>query len=316
MLRCTFVLAAISTWTAPVEWSGMDVLVTGSRGLIGQQVMIELRERGHQALGFDLRDGWDVNDSPTLRSHARHADAVIHLATPSSPLLFQYDPAGCWNQTVQSMQTVLEGTRGIVVCASSAKVYGSIDVPAHEDMCLAPPPTLYTSAKRECERLCLQAVANGHRSVRICRIFVCYGSQEAHKADGADGRPPHASTPYTFVQQALSGKPIEVYGDGTQRRDFIHVDDVARGIADVVEARSVSPILNLGTGIGHSFAQLIAFIDDAVGGTSAVTSKPKPSWYSSYMVANVERTHKELSWHARISLPAGISRLVEELGQV
>lgn len=284
----------------------MDVLVSGSEGLIGKQLTHELRSRGHMVFEFDTLHGSSVSDIKGFRKLLRYSDALVHLGSPSSSILFDQDPERCWRTTVATLRTILRHYRGRVIIPSSGTVYGSTKNRAREGGLLPSPVSLYASAKLECERLGLQALASG-RDVRICRIFTGYGIHENRKQS-------YASPPYTFVREALLNRPISIYGDGAQQRDFIYVDDIARGIAKTTEVPLVnSAIFNIGTGVSVSFNDLLDKIRAVTGCELTVNYGPSPPSYVYRATADVEKARKELGWCAAVSLDEGITRIVNHL---
>lgn len=286
----------------------MDILITGHRGVLGRALANELLQRGHSIRGFDLLDGMDVENWDLLCESLRYADATVHLAGPSSSILFDREPALSWRNTVLPLYRLLgSGFGGYILYPSSATVYGARTLPSQEGDYLQVSTSLYANAKRECERLCMQAATAG-ANVVICRIFTGYGADESRKAG-------YSSPPYEFMRSAVSGAEVTIFGNGEQIRDFVYADDVARAMACILEIRPKSQIFNIGTGVSHSFNEVVSLIRELLSSEPVVRRVSMPGNYIRYSVANIERARKELGWSPLVSLADGLSAILRELKQ-
>ncbi len=197
------------------------VLLTGGAGFIGAHVARELRRHGLEPVSFDLRaaEGMqsivgNVLDAPAVATAMAEVDAVVHLASMLSVEATERDPRG-------TLDVALLGTRNVcaavlarqrVVFASTSEVYGDAAVVPTPESCAPSPKSVYGVAK-----LAAEAYVRTLGDSTILRYFSVYGPAQR----------PSFVIP-RFVQQALEGRPLTVYGDGAQVRAFCHVEDVAR----------------------------------------------------------------------------------------
>jgi UDP-glucose 4-epimerase len=161
-------------------------------------------------------------------------DFIFHFGAPSSVILFNKDLEGMFCKTVSGFLNVMEVAVKTkcrkVVYPSSGSVYGEVPPPQSEDA-VPKPVNLYGIAKLTCERIAdYYSRSRGIKSVGL-RIFAGYGPSEDHKGDIA--------SPVTiFLKSILKGENPIVFGDGTQSRDFVYIDDVVEAIVRCAERRS------------------------------------------------------------------------------
>ena len=223
--------------------------MTGSEGFIGRPICQKLISLGYEVMSFDRKLGQDATREEDVIKVASYAEAVIHLGGPCSMLMFQENPHRSWVETIRGMKNILRYCSGRIVFPSTCTLYGESLLPVREDKELPPPPNLYAAAKMECERLCFQAAIRG-ADVRILRIFTGYGPGELQKG-------PYASPLMHFARNMLSGQRPVVYGDGTQIRDFVHIDDIVEFLVRGLETRSRERLFNVGSGKGTSFLKVL-----------------------------------------------------------
>src|SRR6266545_802769 len=214
------------------ELSGQQVLVTGGAGFVGRSVVRALAQQRARVTVVDLQpfpDG-DVRSvvgeitDPATRDAAVHEglDGIVHLAAVTSVLRSMEDPASVYQANVAATAGLLELARirgvGRFLLASTNAVVGDVgDATIHEDVPLRP-LTPYGATKAACEML-LSGYAGAYgMSTCALRLTNVYGQGMTHK-DSLVAR---------LMRAALDGATVEIYGDGTQRRDFVHVDDLVQ----------------------------------------------------------------------------------------
>ena len=308
------------------------IVVTGGVGFIGYHVTRALLARGDDVLVID-----DFSDAPypraekqrnlaDLRAEFRRvmvaeacvtdrsaltplvegAQAVLHLAGLAGVRPSFADPTRYARVNVEGTAAVQEVTRqsGIerFVFASSSSVYGNATpLPAREDAPAVVPESPYAASKRGAE-LIASAFCKGAPAMRCAalRFFTVYGPRQ---------RPEMAIT--LFTRAVLAGRPVTVFGDGSMRRDFTHVDDIVRGVLAALDrARPGFRVYNLGSGAPVDLQALVQAIGEAAGEEPAVQRAPVPLGDVDATFAEIGRAREELGWEPRISLREGLRSVV------
>lgn len=308
------------------------VLVTGGVGFIGYHTTRALLARGDEVVVVDdfsnapyptaekLRNERDlvaefprvqivracVTDRATLSPLVAGTDTVLHLAGVAGVRPSFADPARYARVNVEGTAVVLELVRehGVkrFAFASSSSVYGNATpLPAREDAPAVTPESPYAASKRGAE---LVASALSRRTPQIpcaaLRFFTVYGPRQ---------RPEMAIT--IFARAALAGKPIVMFGDGSMRRDFTHVDDIVRGVLAVLDrAPAGFRAYNLGSSAPIDLKGLIAAIGVAAGVALKVERAPVPLGDVDATYADVSRAKDELGWEPRVKLTEGLQTVV------
>lgn len=296
------------------------VLVAGGAGFIGSNLSERLLARGDDVHIVDdlltgrrqnVPDGasWremDAADPAYIDAHAGDWDLVVHLAGASSLPLFDKDPLHL-GQAVTAFQNSLEVARrsdAKVAFASTSSFYARCPKPYREDMGVWP-ATLYEASKLAMEQ-CAQAYAATHGiDTAALRFFSVYGPREQGK-----GR--LANVVSQFLWSMRRDVPPVLYGDGTQTRDFTYVDDLLDGILTAVDHVSGFEAYNIGTGVEHTFNDVVAMLNKALGTDIEPTYVPNPVRnYVQETLADTSRL-EALGWSAKVDLASGIQRLVEK----
>lgn len=269
--------------------STLRILVTGGAGFLGSHLVDRLIEEGHEVLVLDdLRTGSLDNlahhrGKPGFR-FVRHdvvepydaeVDRIYNLACAASPPRYQADPV---HTTLTSVLGTLHALQVAQRCgarmlqASTSEVYGDPQVhPQREDyrgeVNPVGPRACYDEGKR-----CAESLASDfHRlhgvDIRIARIFNTYGP----RMDLADGR-----VVVNFVQQALRGEPLTVYGDGRQTRSLCYVDDLIDGLIALMEHTTYTGPVNLGNPTERSVLEIAEAVLARVPGSRIVHEKLPP----------------------------------------
>lgn len=263
-----------------------SVVVLGAGGFIGRHVVRELTRRGHGVRAERI----DANDHVVL-----DGDVVIHLAEPNTGS----DPDLVTQSTARA-QRVLAAASGRILYASSAVVYGDDDeVPRTEDA-----PTV-ASGPYAAAKLAVEDLMRGHSRCTIVRLANVYGPgmSSANVLSNILGQLREHSEDDVL-------EPIRVR-DLAPVRDYLHVDDAASALADLVE-RPLDGTVNIGTGIGSSVATLARIACHAAGTPERplVATAPDPRY--SVRILDVQRARTQLRWHAAVSVEQGITRMVQE----
>jgi UDP-glucose 4-epimerase len=266
----------------------MRVVVTGGAGFIGGNVCRELAAADGvtDVVAFDdlstgaaaNLDGVDATlveatilDPAALTRAFAGASAVVHLAARPSVPKSLLDPFASHDVNATGTVRVLEAARAVgahVIVASSSSVYGATkELPKHE---LLPtrPMSPYAASKLATEAYALAYGESFGLPVLAFRFFNVYGPLQAAGHS-------YAAVVPAFVDAALAGRPVTIYGDGRQTRDFTYVGTVARVITDAVQRRVTSdqPV-NLAFGTRIDLLELVRHIGTAIGGPVGATHEP------------------------------------------
>lgn len=300
-----------------MDWTSKKVLVTGGAGFIGSNIARRLVELGATVTvlesfvhglreqipyGVRLIEG-DTRD-PKAYDQVGPVDYVFHFGAPSSIVLFNQDLAGCVDNTISGFLRVLEyATKtGVkhVVYPSSGSIYGTAPSPQSETT-VPEPVNSYGKTKYACEWIA-NAWEGSETKLTGLRIFAGFGPGEEFKGE-------FASVITLFADAIEQGKAPVIFGDGTQVRDFVHIDDVVASALAVVD-QGYTGVLNVGTGEQRSFNDVVASINRVLGTDVKPEYVPKPPKYLEATGADISRM-KELLGRDPLTLDEGIARYLK-----
>jgi nucleoside-diphosphate-sugar epimerase len=302
----------------------MRVVVTGGAGFLGSHVCELLLDRGDEVVAVDNlctstadniahllgRNGFrfvhfDVSQDIDVSGHL---DAVMHLASPASPRDYFAQPIETLK--VGSLGTL--NTLGLArdkgaryFFASTSEVYGDPSVhPQREDYWGNVNPvgvrSVYDEAKRFGEALTMAYHREHGLDVRISRTFNTYGPRM---------RPGDGRVVSNFIVQALAGKPLTVYGDGSQTRSFCYVDDQVRGLVALLDSDYVGPV-NIGNPDELTVLELAAELLELTGSRSDIEFEPLPQDDPAQRRPDISLAAEVMTWKPETSLREGLLQTI------
>ena len=308
----------------------MEILVTGGAGFIGSHLVEALLAAGHRVgVLDDFNDFYDpqlkhanlaaVRDRVDIHAvDLRHADAVtravgrgryeaiFHLAARAGVGPSIHDPRLYVDTNITGTLNLLEAARtgGVrrFVFASSSSVYGlAATVPFREDMPLAQTISPYAATKLAAEQLCSNyAHLHGLRVVCL-RFFNAYGPRL---------RPDLAI--HQFTDRIHHDREIELFGDGSVRRDFTYIDDTIQGVMAALDYDGpIYDVFNLGEHATTSVSELIERIEQALGKKASIRRRPPRPGDVPRTFADVSKARRLLGYAPSTPIAAGIPRFVE-----
>jgi dTDP-glucose 4,6-dehydratase len=302
-------------------------LVTGGAGFLGSHLCDELLARGHRVICVDNLETGSLSNIQHIRApEFRFAhldiiepyyidepvDVVYHLASPASPIDYLRLP-------LHTLKVGSHGThhslglakhkRARFVLASTSEVYGDPQVhPQSEDYWghVNPigPRGVYDEAKRYAEALTMAYHRQQGVDTGIARIFNTYGARM---------RPHDGRAIPTFLRQALSDRPITVFGDGSQTRSFCYVDDLVRGIIALAESGTHDPV-NIGNPDEFTLLELAETVIDVTASRSEIIYEALPTDDPKVRQPDITRARELLGWEPKVSLREGLQRTIEQAG--
>jgi len=302
----------------------MQFLVTGGAGFIGSALANRLVHEGHSVRVIDdLSAGdpsrllpevnftrGDVCDKPKLWRLLYQVDCVYHLAArvsvPESILYPREYNATNVGGTVALMEAMRDAGVQRVILASSGAIYGEQPrQPVTEDM--PPNPTSPYAVSKLASEYYVNTINTLWGIESVClRIFNTYGPGQAVP-------PVHAPVIPQFLRQALGGGSLVVFGDGTQTRDYVYIDDVVDALVAAATAPGVNrQIINVGSGRETSINQLVETIEQVIGHSVQVLYVHAQSGGVSRLVADLTRARQLLSYTPRVDLTTGLQLLLEK----
>lgn len=304
--------------------NGGTVLVTGGCGFIGLNLMPFLARRYELVRVLDdlsagnaevLKREWaafqdqaeldfvrgDVRDRPLVEESVRGVEAVVHLAAQSGVISSVENPDHDLSVNVLGTFNILEAARrsGVpnVVFASSAAAIGQKEPPVTEEG--SPRPlSPYGASKLAAEGYC--SAYNGSFGINTValRFANVYGPHSTHKT----------SVVARFLSRALEGVPATIYGDGSQTRDFIFVEDLCQAILLALSDNVQSGVYNVGTGTMESVNDLLGTLESVLGRSLERKHLPARRGEARHVCLDIDKARKVLGFDPRFSLEEGLKK--------
>ncbi len=308
----------------------MRVLITGAAGFLGSHLVDRFLRDGHAVVGMD-------NFITGSKDNLRHLDAcadfefleqdvskfiqvegeldgILHFASPASPIDYLELPI----QTLKVGSLGTHNTLGLAKAkgarfflASTSEVYGDPSVHPQPETYWGNvnpigPRGVYDEAKRFAEAMTMAYHRYHGLDTRIVRIFNTYGPRM---------RPGDGRVVSNFIVQALQGKPLTVYGDGSQTRSFCYVDDLIEGIYRLFQDGSADPV-NIGNDGEFTVSELAGMVVGLVGGDSKIVMEPLPVDDPRQRRPDLSVARRMLGWGPTVTLEEGLGKTIDYFREV
>ncbi|WP_017342123.1 NAD-dependent epimerase/dehydratase family protein [Halorubrum sp. T3] len=297
------------------------VLVTGGAGFIGSNLANHLAADNDVIVVDDEYLGTPENLEENVTYHSASVldedlptdvDVVYHLAALSSYAMHEENPQLGARVNVEGFVNTVEQARQddceTVVYATTSSIYGDRTEPSPEDMEVAV-NTGYEASKLARERYA-EYFSNHYdlscAGMRFFSVYQGYDGAEEHKGE-------YANVIAQFSDDIANGRRPEVYGDGTQTRDFTHVDDIVRAL-EIAGDERLNGIYNVGTEEPYSFNELVELINEELGTAIEPTYVENPIPEDVYVhdtYADISKLRSETGWEPQISFEEGLARVCE-----
>jgi UDP-glucuronate decarboxylase len=300
------------------------ILVTGGAGFLGSYLCERLIERGHDVVCLDNfftsqksnishlldRPNFELIRHDIILPMYLEVDEIYNLACPAAPGHYQYNPIKTMKTSVMGAINVLgmaKRCRAKVLQASTSEVYGDPEVhPQPENYrglvnCIGP-RACYDEGKRAAETLFMDYYRQNRVNVRIVRIFNTYGPR-MHPFDGR--------VISNFICQALAGRDITIFGDGSQTRSFCYRDDLVEGLIGMMNGPEnfIGPV-NLGNPGEFTILELAKLVLELTGSSSKLVFRPLPTDDPTQRQPDITLAKKHLHWEPTVPLREGLLKTI------
>lgn len=307
----------------------MKIMVTGVAGFIGAKVAEQLLENENYVIGIDdLSDYYDIRLKEwrlkQLKKYTNFRfyklevenfqnlqdifsknkfDAVINLAARAGVRYSIENPRIYMSTNANGTLNLLELCKfydvNKFILASTSSLYANQPMPFKEDLPVNTPISPYAASKKAAEVMCYTYHYLYGIDITILRYFTVYGPA---------GRPD--MSPFRFIKWIMEGSPLEVFGDGSQQRDFTYIDDIARGTIKALKPLGYE-IINLGNNCPHRLSGAINLIEKYTGKKAKFEYKEFHKADMRATWADINKAKNLLDWQPRIDLGEGIKKTVE-----
>lgn len=297
----------------------MKSLVIGGSGFIGRNIIEILNRKGFYTVSYDIAKKYnDANehiignilDFEKINSSLKDIDYIFNLAAVTSPPEFEDINSNGYEVNVIGTYNILKAAYKNnvkkVILASSSAVYGNINVPVKEDMVTNAYPNLYAVTKYTNEITARSFSLLRRLDSVYLRYFNTYGTGENSK--GA-----YSSIFHKFIEDLKNKKTPVIFGNGTQRRDFIYIKDNAKASVLAMEKGKTGEAYNIGTGISTDFNTIYKIIKEEMGSYIEPKYEENPfSSYQMYTQANIEKANNDLGFIPEYDIRSGIRSMLSQ----
>jgi UDP-glucuronate decarboxylase len=300
------------------------ILITGGAGFIGSHLCEKLLKEGNEVLSVDnyftgrkkniqhllKNPNFEMIRHDIVNEFRAEVDQIYNFACPASPVHYQYNAISTIKTNVLGMMNMLglaKKVRARILQASTSEVYGNpLEHPQKEsywgNVNTIGIRSCYDEGKRISETLCFDYHRQHKVDIRVIRIFNTYGPRMLAN----DGR-----VVSNFIVQALSGKDITIYGDGSQTRSFCYVDDLVNGIVAMMNQDTFSGPVNLGNSDEFTVKELAELVIKLTKSKSKIIYNPLPQDDPARRRPDLTLAKEKLGYKFTVPLVEGLKRTIK-----
>ncbi len=300
------------------------ILITGGAGFIGSHLCEKLLKEGNEVLSVDnyftgrkkniqhllKNPNFEMIRHDIVNEFRAEVDQIYNFACPASPVHYQYNAISTIKTNVLGMMNMLglaKKVRARILQASTSEVYGNpLEHPQKEtywgNVNTIGIRSCYDEGKRISETLCFDYHRQHKVDIRVIRIFNTYGPRMLAN----DGR-----VVSNFIVQALSGKDITIYGDGSQTRSFCFVDDLVNGIVAMMNQDSFTGPVNLGNSDEFTVKELAELVIKLTKSKSKIIYNPLPQDDPARRRPDLTLAKEKLGYKFTVPLVEGLKRTIK-----
>ncbi len=304
--------------------SQKQILITGGAGFLGTNLTARLLAEGNYVICIDnflsgLREhiedflnnpNYELIEHDIIDPIDLEVDEIYNLACAGSPPAYQADPIHTTKTCVHGILNMLELAKknnAKIMQASTSEVYGDPEVHPQVETYLGNVNpngirSCYDEGKRCAESLCFDHQRMYGTNIKIARIFNTYGPH----MDPKDGR-----VVSNFIVQSIQGKPLTIYGDGSQTRSFCYVDDLLEGFIRLMASDEFTGPVNLGNPGEFTVKELAEKTLQMIDPEAEITYMPLPADDPTKRKPDITVAKKELGWEPTIVLDEGLKKTIE-----
>jgi dTDP-glucose 4,6-dehydratase len=304
-------------------------LVTGGSGFLGSHLCDHLLAKGYRVVCVDNLETGNLNNIAHIKdgdnfrfvqaditSHFEvdePLDFVYHMASPASPIDYARLPLHTLKVGAYGTHNTLglaKAKRARFMLASTSEVYGDPEIHPQKETYWGNvnpigPRGVYDEAKRYAEAMTMAYLRQQGVDTAIVRIFNTYGPRM---------RPHDGRAIPTFLRQALSEKPVTVFGDGSQTRSFCYVDDLVRGLIALMESGVHEPV-NIGNPIEMTLLEMAKAVIELTESRSEIVFEALPVDDPKVRQPDISRAKDLLGWEPQVELREGLQKTIEHAMQ-
>lgn len=305
------------------------ILVTGGAGFLGSHLCDRLVETGADVICIDNfftgskknirhlaeKKNFEIIRHDLVEPIFLEVDQIYNLASPASPVHYQYNPVKTVKTNVMGTVNMLglaKRVKARILQASTSEVYGNPQQHPQEETYWGHvnpigPRSCYDEGKRVAETLMMDYHRQNQVDVKIARIFNTYGPRMAV----SDGR-----VVSNFIVQALEKAPLTIYGDGSQTRSFCYVSDMVEGLIRLMNSDGFTGPLNLGNPTEFSIVDLAQLVIEITQSKSEIVHRSLPQDDPVQRCPDITLAKEKLKWEPVTPLREGLEQTTEYFRQV